>query len=98
MIVFVVPLRSQQSSNSWDRVLKLFERCIKAICNQTSPDFRVIVICHKNPHIEFNHSHITYIEVDLPPPAPALKTAALKKWEDPDFAFKYLDKLQKVLT
>jgi hypothetical protein len=98
MIVFVIPLRSQQSSNSWDRVLKLFERCIKSICNQTSPDFRVIVVCHKNPHIEFNHPHITYIEVDLPPPAPALKTAALERWKDPDLTFKRLDKLRKVLT
>ncbi|HEY9299948.1 MAG TPA: glycosyltransferase family A protein [Phormidium sp.] len=79
MIVFVIPLRSQQSSNSWERVLKLFQRCIKSICNQTSPDFRVIFVCHKNQNIELNHPHITYIEVDLLPPDPALKTAAMEK-------------------
>ena len=48
--------------------------------------------------IEFNHPHITYIEVDLPPPAPTLKTSALEKWKDPVLAFKCLDKLQKVMT
>ncbi|MEP0751500.1 hypothetical protein NDA03_04640 [Trichocoleus sp. Lan] len=41
--------------------------------NQTSPDFRAIIVCHKKQNIEFNHPHITYIEVDLPPPNPALK-------------------------
>ncbi|MEP0811675.1 hypothetical protein [Coleofasciculus sp. FACHB-SPT9] len=47
--------------------------------NQTSPDFRVIFVCHKNQNIELNHPHITYIEVDLLPPDPALKTAAMEK-------------------
>ncbi|MEA5505781.1 glycosyltransferase family A protein [Halotia wernerae UHCC 0503] len=46
---------------------KLFERCIKSVCNQTSPDFRVIVVCHEKPRIDFAHPHITYLKVDFPP-------------------------------
>lgn len=67
MFVFVVPLKSPQASKSWQQVTRLFERSIKSICNQTSPDFRVIVVCNQRPQIEFNHPHITYIEVDFPP-------------------------------
>lgn len=67
MLVFIIPLKSPQFSNSWERVTQLFERCIKSVCNQTSPNFRVIVVCHEKPKIEFNHSHITYITVDFSP-------------------------------
>ncbi|MEH2382129.1 MAG: glycosyltransferase family 2 protein [Nostoc sp.] len=68
MLVFVILLKSQQVSNSWERVTQLFERCLKSICNQTSPDFHAIVVCHEQPKIEFNHPQITYITVDFPPP------------------------------
>lgn len=68
MLVFVVPLKSRKVSQSWERVCQLFERSIKSICNQTSPDFRVIVVCNDQPEITFTHPHITYLEVDFPPP------------------------------
>ena len=68
MLVFIIPLKSAKVSNSWERVTQLFERCIKSVCNQTSPNFRVIVVCHEKPKIEFTHPHITYIIVDFSPP------------------------------
>ena len=68
MLVFVIPLKSAKVSKSWERVTQLFERCIKSVCNQTSPNFRVIVVCHEKPKIEFIHPHITYIIVDFSPP------------------------------
>lgn len=64
MLVFVIPLKSPKASQSWVRVSKLFERCIKSVCNQTSDNFRAIVVCHAKPLVEFSHPHITYIEVD----------------------------------
>jgi hypothetical protein len=67
MLVFVIPLKSPQVSKSWERVSKLFERCIKSVCNQTSTDFHAIVVCHEKPKIEFTHSQITYITVDFSP-------------------------------
>ncbi|MUG95925.1 glycosyltransferase family 2 protein [Scytonema sp. UIC 10036] len=67
MLVFVVPLKSPQVSKSWERVTQLFERCVKSICNQTSQEYRAIVVCHERPRIEFRHPKITYIEVDFPP-------------------------------
>ncbi|WGV24844.1 glycosyltransferase family A protein [Halotia branconii] len=67
MLVFVIPLKSPQVSRSWERVTKLFERCIKSVCNQTSPNFRVVVVCHEKPKIAFTHPHITYLKVNFPP-------------------------------
>ncbi|NJM69144.1 MAG: glycosyltransferase family 2 protein [Scytonema sp. RU_4_4] len=67
MLVFVIPLKSPQASKSWELVTKLFERCIQSICHQTSSNYRVIVVCHEQPRLEFHHPYVTYIEVDFPP-------------------------------
>lgn len=76
---------SPQVSNSWDNVTKLFERCIKSVCNQTSANFRVLVVCHEKPQIEFTHPHITYVEVEFSVP-------------DLDFRSKIIDKHCKMLA
>ncbi|WP_083602271.1 hypothetical protein [Hydrococcus rivularis] len=68
MLVFVIPLKSPQVSRSWERVCQLFERTVRSACNQTSPNFHVIVVCHEKPNIEFTHPKITYLEVDFPLP------------------------------
>lgn len=68
MLVFVVPLKSQKVAKSWERTLTLFERCMKSICNQTSSEFRVVVVCHEVPQIKFSHPCITYVSVDFPFP------------------------------
>jgi len=80
MLVFVVPLKSQQVSSSWERVSRLFERCIQSICNQTSDNFRIIVVCHERPQIKFIHPRIQYLEVNFPPPSLAdLKSKEVDK-------------------
>ena len=79
MLLFVIPLRSPKVSKSWELVCKLLERTLKSECNQTSPDFRVIVVCHEKPQIEFNHPNVTYLEVDFPVPAQDYKSKSLDK-------------------
>lgn len=87
MLCFIIPLKSARVSNSWELVSKLFERTIRSVCNQTTPDFRVIVVCHERPNIEFDHPNITYIEVDLPIPT----------WkDDKDHASREQDKQKKI--
>jgi hypothetical protein len=49
-------------------VSSLFERCLKSVCNQTSAAFKVIVVCHEKPPIEFGHPAVTYESVDFPVP------------------------------
>lgn len=84
MLTFVIPLKSRKASKSWDYVSKLFERCVKSVCNQTSSNFKAIVVCHDKPHLEFTHPSLTYIQVDLPEP-------------DSSFGAKTLDRDKKVV-
>jgi hypothetical protein len=65
VIVFIVPLRSSRVSTSWQKVCVLLERTLRSICNQTNPDFKVIVVCHEKPDINFYHPSISYIEVEF---------------------------------
>ncbi|NJK56509.1 MAG: glycosyltransferase family 2 protein [Pleurocapsa sp. SU_5_0] len=89
MLVFIIPLKSAKVSYSWVQVSKLFERTIRSVCNQTSLEFRVIVVCHEQPDIEFEHSNVTYLQVNFPLPA----------WEvNTDHASRDTDKQKKIFT
>ncbi|MGF1568334.1 MAG: glycosyltransferase family 2 protein [Nodosilinea sp.] len=68
MIVFIIPVKSKQAATSWAELCKLFERSLRAVCNQTSSDFRVIIVCNERPKIDFHHSHVEYLEVNFPVP------------------------------
>ncbi|MBD1845999.1 glycosyltransferase family 2 protein [Cyanobacteria bacterium FACHB-63] len=67
MLAFVIPLKSAKASASWQATSKLFERTVRSICNQTVPDFRVFVICHEQPVIDYHHPNIEYLSVDSIP-------------------------------
>lgn len=68
MLVFVIPVKSAEVAKSWSQTCKLLERTLRSVCNQTDHQFRVIVVCHEKPQINFFHSSISYVEVDFPPP------------------------------
>lgn len=86
MLVFIVPLKSAQKSSSWESVCALFQRCLQSICNQTCPDFRVIVVCNEKPAIAYQHPQIEYVQVEFPEPK-----------EDNPIAWGLTDKGRKVL-
>ena len=68
MLVFTIPIKSAKVAKSWNQTCKLLERTLRSVCHQTSDQFRVIVVCHEKPQVNFSHSHIDYIEVDFPAP------------------------------
>lgn len=69
MLVFIVPVKSSQLSRiSWEISSQILERCIKSICNQTSSDFRVLIVHHEKPIIKLESPNIDYIQVDFPIP------------------------------
>lgn len=68
MLAFIIPLKSSQVSGSWELVCQLFERTLRSVCNQTSSDYQVIVVCHEKPEISFEASQVSYLQVDLPLP------------------------------
>ena len=69
MLVFIIPVKSKQVSQSWQRLSKLFERCLKSVCSQTSSQFKVVVACHEKPETHFSHPNLHYIQVDFSPPS-----------------------------
>ena len=68
MIVFVIPLKSQQVSKSWSSVCHFFERTVRSLCRQTDSNFQIIVVCHEKPDIQFSHPQIHYKQVNFPIP------------------------------
>jgi len=70
MIVFIIPIKSQKVATSWPELCRLFERSLRAVCNQTSSEFQVIVVCNEKPEIGFHHPQVKYLEVDFPIPGP----------------------------
>jgi hypothetical protein len=80
MLLFVVALQSPAASKSWLRVSQLFERTLRSICQQTSDQFRVFVVCNEWPNIVFFHPAITVIEEDFPVPSGARAERMVDKW------------------
>jgi glycosyltransferase involved in cell wall biosynthesis len=68
MFVFIIPIKNKKISTSWELLSQLFERCLQSICNQTSPNFRVVVVCNEKPDTQFDRPEIHYVIVDFPPP------------------------------
>jgi hypothetical protein len=68
MLVFIIPVKSPLISANWVWFSRLFERSIKSVCNQTSADFKAIVVCNEKPRTTFVSPHLEYLTVDFPPP------------------------------
>ena len=68
MLCFIVPVKSKVVSNDWGRFVKLVERTLKSLTNQDSLKYRVIVVCHELPEINYNHDKIEFVQVDFAPP------------------------------
>jgi len=70
MLVFIAALKSREVSESWERVLELFENSLYSVYNQTDPDFKVIVVCSEKPELKREYDdRVEFIEADLVPPA-----------------------------
>ena len=69
MIYFGIPLRSEATSNDWERVTEYFNRTLWSVYNQTDPDFKIIVACHDIPTLHHNFDErVEFIQVDAPIP------------------------------
>jgi hypothetical protein len=68
MLAFIIPLKSAKVSKDWEKTSALFERCLHSVCNQTSKEFKTIVVCNELPKVSFHHESIEYVQVDFIPP------------------------------
>ena len=64
MLYFIVPFKSVKASLSWVDVCGLLQSTLISICQQTSTDFRVIVVCTELPMIDYHHSSIDFLQVE----------------------------------
>ena len=93
MLVFIIPVKSPLISSDWSLCSRLFERCLKSVCNQTSVNFRVVVVCNEKPQTTFGSPHVEYLTVDFLPPI-SEKVSPLIGLESP----KEADKAKKILV
>ena len=69
MLAFVVPVKSKKVTSDWRYFSILVNRTIHSICNQTNPNFEVIIACHEIPDTQFmKDSRVTFLQVDFAPP------------------------------
>lgn len=99
MLTFLMPVKSPEVSKSWPLVCRLFERTVKSICQQTTDQFAVVVICNRIPEIDFQHPNIHFVQVDFPLPTQQVIDLGLegKFYRDKGGFAKELDKGRKLL-
>ncbi len=93
MLVFIIPVKSPAISPDWSLFSRLFERCLRSVCNQTSPNFKVVVVCNQKPETTFESPQVEYLTVDFPAPGTE-KVSLLIGVQSP----KEADKAKKILA
>jgi hypothetical protein len=81
MLYFIVPLRSRAASKDWNKVSRLCERTLRSICQQTSSQFRVFLVCRDRPEMDFAHPNLRIIQEDFPIPEPEKKPQRVDKYK-----------------
>ena len=69
MLTFVIPVKSKTVTSNWPYFCRLFERTLRSVCNQADPNFKVVVVCHEIPEVQFSHDNIFIIHPEFPPPS-----------------------------
>ena len=93
MLVFIIPVKSPAISPNWSLFSRLFERSLKSVCNQTSSNFKVVVVCNQKPQTTFESPHVEYLIVDFAAPGTE-KVSLLTGLQSP----KEADKAKKILA
>ena len=70
MLCFIIALKSKKVSNNWETVSKLFETSLRSAYQQIDSDFKIIVVCHEMPQLQYSYNNrVEFINVDFPPPS-----------------------------
>ena len=70
-IAFAISLKSKTLSRNWDQVQANLSKTLRSILRNTDQNFRIIIAGHEKPVIkEIEHSQVTWLSVDFPPPVP----------------------------
>lgn len=80
MLVFIVALKSAQVSQNWSRASALCERTIRSLCAQKIGPFRVVLVCHESPEMNFRHPALEIINCWNVPIPRSLQEQRHDKW------------------
>ncbi len=88
MIVFLVSLRSKESSKNWDFDEKMFNNTLRSIFNQTCDEFLVYVGCNARPKLYDNDgkpveydSRLRFVEKNMPVPVSHREKCRDRAWK-----------------
>jgi hypothetical protein len=70
MLYFIVPLKGRSASRDWERVSRLCRRTLASLYQQTSPQFRILLVCTDLPAGLTSHAGLEVIQDRFPAPAP----------------------------
>lgn len=98
MIGFVVPITPKNHSKDWRLANLMLERTVRSICNQTSRNFRLIIVYNDKPEIEFTDDNIQYIHYSFPEiTVPQISDFDfMSQWFAPEYAERMMDKSRKI--
>ena len=69
MLTFVIPVKSRSVTSNWISFSRQFEKTLRSIGNQTDSNFKIVVICHEIPDINYTHDDLHFIHPDFQPPS-----------------------------
>ena len=98
MIGFIVPITPKKYSKDWHFANLMLERTVKSICNQTSRNFKLIIVYNDKPKIEFIDPNIHYV----PYSCPEITISQIEdfdfmsQWFTVEFAERMMDKSRKI--
>ena len=86
VLVFLCAVQSRAASKDWARVSALCNRTIASICAQTSPEFKVVLVCNEAPQLTVRSPRLEILTHDFPLPEPNTKSRMADKFEKIGFA------------
>jgi hypothetical protein len=98
MIGFIVPITPKKYSKDWELANLMLERTVRSICNQTSRNFKLIIVYNDKPEIQFADNNIHYIAYSFPEITISQieDFDFLSQWFTVEFAERMMDKSRKI--
>jgi hypothetical protein len=98
MIGFVIPISPKKYSKDWRLANLMLERTVRSVCNQTSRDFKLIIVYNDKPEIKFIDDNIHYVAYTCPEISISQieDFDYMSQWFTIEFAERMMDKSRKI--
>ncbi len=68
MLVFLIAMRPACTTESWSRVCRLLNITLDSVFNQSSTNYKAIVLHHDKPPIDRSHPNLELVQCSFAPP------------------------------